>query len=271
MNYVKQRLQCVCPRPYNRWEIDQLQLKEMMAFYEIPNPRTLSAKLSTIKASFPFMKLPPEIRIMIYNLHFFQPADGDSQQQFCAAGEFCRFRRCNNDIPVRMLFMLSKAIYAEAMPLYYRTKTFRFYHCRVASFLAKIGPDQRQHVTKVAFNLKPYNARVEIPALLGCPSLRELTIVVDDAVGLWAGLRRKGLNVPHRTTHTPLELLLRIRSIERVTVSFLIDESNRYTSSAEKKIRKELVDTLQTLEQRYAFKKRPLAGSVESPILISDD
>lgn len=271
MNYVKQRLQCVCPRPHNRWEIEQLQIKEMMAFYEIPNPRTLSATLSTIEASFPFMKLPPEIRIMIYKLHFFQPADGDTRQRFCDAGEFCRFRRCNNDVPVRMLFVLSKAIYAEAMPLYYRTKTFHFFHCRVASFLAKIGPDQRQHITKIAFNLKPYNARVEIPALLDCPSLRELTIVVDDPVGLWAHLRAKGLNVPHRTTHTPLELLLQIRSIERMTVSFLDDESNWYISSTEKKIRKELVETLQVLEQRYPFEKRPLAGSVESPIVISDD
>lgn len=259
IDYAKQRLQCACFGPENRYsEIEDRKSKERRAFAGSHGPRTLSAMLPTTKASFPLMKLPLEIRIMIYEFHFLQPMDCGIRQRSCPAGELCWFY---NDVSVRMFFMLSKAIYAEAMPVYYRTKTFRVDYGRVSNVLAKIGPEQRQYITKIAIGFDPFYASPDVPLLMDCPSLKELTIFVGNVVVSQARARING--------QSSLELLRHIRGIERLAILFYLDDES--ITSEDKQIRKELVETLQVLKQPYPSKKSKEAGSVKSPIDTSDE
>ena len=146
--------------------ISHLQQHELMFF--APKARVAQADTQAPQApqgppfvSFPFMKLPLELRTMVYKMHFAQPPE----PHFVMAPELkplgCRlhtdpFRRCafrtiNGGVPVRVLWTLSKDIYHEAMSLYFQATYFMFKSLKsLAHFLKVIGPYHRQHVTSVS-------------------------------------------------------------------------------------------------------------------------
>ncbi|KAL8664024.1 MAG: hypothetical protein Q9168_007988 [Polycauliona sp. 1 TL-2023] len=103
--------------------------------------------------SFPFMKLPTELRIMIYNYHFFQAVALPR-----SAGRFI----VNQRVHLGNIWLTCKAIYQEAMPIYFSTQYFIFPSIgTLGRFLTTIPQFHRQHITKLCFgysNIAPIAA-----------------------------------------------------------------------------------------------------------------
>lgn len=133
------------------------------------------------RLGFPLMRLPLEIRLMIYKDHFNQVGEPLDPEFVCRAGPLCRFLRVNQGVPVRKLLFVSKSVYQETMPLYFRTKNFKFRSPRsLANFLDIIGKYQRQHVTTITFRVSEIFLKQASKKLFECPSLENLTLGIPD-------------------------------------------------------------------------------------------
>ncbi|KAI4268997.1 MAG: hypothetical protein LQ337_007532 [Flavoplaca oasis] len=158
-----------------------------------------SIHLTEEQAPFPFMKLPAELRVMVYKYHFFQSA-----QHLAGHCEFAHERACGSGGPacglgivneymhLGNIWITSKAIYCEAMPIYFGTHDFHF-SCigNLFKFLTNIPYYHRQHITKLSFvhtngGRIPKTARIDnfdihqaFRLLSDCPNLIELGICLS--------------------------------------------------------------------------------------------
>lgn len=106
---------------------------------------------------FPFMKLPLKLRTMVCRVHFSQHAPPEQMLSLCELDGIplrgCTVRTSNGGVPVRQLWILSKDIYHEAMPLYLQTTECRLNSFEtLGQFLRVIGPYHRQHMISVILN-----------------------------------------------------------------------------------------------------------------------
>lgn len=175
----------------------------------------------------PFMKLPSEIREMIYTMHFDQKQKPRKSGTLCPAGSACPHRLYNNWVPVRALFLVSKIVHNESMPLYYRTKSFGFKGLnRMARFLDTIGALQRSFITNVSFVYNEdarecsstwrveRNAVTAFRALAECPALHTLHIGFD----FWSLPSNKRKLSTSLMTVLDLDGLSRLRGLTTVDV-----------------------------------------------------
>ena len=247
---------CMCTRQCDRTVLSHI---ERRAFSELklpsaptgepPMPPERGKVSSESKTAFPLMNLPMELRIMIYMFHFNRLDDRQRHGlEFCFAGDFCPFRRYNNDVPVRMLLMVSRAVYEEAMPLYFRKKTFRFLHNGLAPILRTIGPRHRRHISKIVFLYNVVKTAEDFPLLKDCPALTELIILVDEVPLKYKDGRRVGMiGLPG------LKLLLQIRGIKKLSVKFSVSvKQGVYKEEMEG-----FIETLQVLKEPYGKNRRP--------------
>ncbi|KAI4116884.1 MAG: hypothetical protein LQ345_002770 [Seirophora villosa] len=172
-----------------------------------------------ITSPFPFMKLPPELRIMIYKYHFFQPFDHRAnaqcwdKQECEPGGAGCPVACINNGEPLHNVFMTCKTVYHEAMPLYFSKRDFHFEKLEhLGRFLANIGPYHRQHLTSIIFDYEKIGTTPifhihEAFRLLGdCPNLRKLVIKIASH------------HIARKATLPALATLAKIRGLEKVDV-----------------------------------------------------
>ncbi|KAL8848700.1 MAG: hypothetical protein Q9221_006310 [Calogaya cf. arnoldii] len=178
------------------------------------------------QAPFPFMKLPPELRVMVYNYHFFQPVEHltphswtnfrpDDVPECIPGGPICHLGIVNNRVHLGNLWVTSKTIYNEAMPIYFSTHYFQFASIEsLGHFLTTIPYYHRQHITKLRLN---YNKRAETNnfdiqqagrLLSECPNLSEL------AIGIWCN------NLLLNDRNIVLKSLLQVRGIETLDIRF---------------------------------------------------
>lgn len=184
---------------------DDLKQEELTAF--APKARVVQAETQSLPVvPFPLMKLPLELRILVYKMHFSQPAEphrplGPQQElpAMCYQDKLpfgrCPFRTFNGGIPVRQLWTLSKDLYHEAMPIYFQTTEFKFSSFGgLGRFLSMIGPYHRQHVTRVILNTCLFDSSVDsedfltavgkntglkaLKLLRGCEALRHMKIIM---------------------------------------------------------------------------------------------
>ncbi|KAL8926739.1 MAG: hypothetical protein Q9208_002813 [Pyrenodesmia sp. 3 TL-2023] len=170
---------------------------------------------------FPFMKLPPELRIMVYKYHF---ADytyrmgGCSchSKKECEEGHTSRHLtyRYTRGVPPHLL-AVSKAMYHEVMPLFFSGRLFSFEKIEdLGAFLAQVGPYNRQHITRIQFDYEKNGATNifdihEAFRLLGeCPNLSSLSISIG-AHHLW-----------RKAAFPALATLRKIRGIEELKLVF---------------------------------------------------
>lgn len=205
------------------------------------------------KPVFPFMKLPPEIRGMIYTIHFDQKQKPRKSGTLCPAGSACPYRIYNNWVPVRALILVSKTFYNESMPLYYRSKSFGFNDDldKLARFLDTIGALQRSFVTNFSFiydkaaSQRSATWRVEsyavtaFRALAECPALHTLHIGFELAL---LPSNNRELSTSSMTV-LDLDRLLRFRGLTTVDV-VVYDPRN-------------LIQGVAELETRLQVMKRP--------------
>lgn len=174
---------CTCP-PNRSWSIYQSQTGlhglERYAFAQhhiLPGNAIIKPPREPDR-TFPFEKLHPELRAMVYEMHLFQATQPGTLGEFCPARDWCPNRVYNNNIPVRKLLMVSKLVYAEAMPIFYR-KPLRFNNLpNLNNFLEKIGPAQSSHLQNISFTYDGHDASKVFVRLSMCHGLRYLHIAM---------------------------------------------------------------------------------------------
>lgn len=178
---------CTCP-PNLSWSIYEsvagLQGLERFAFaqHHVLPGNAIIKPIQEPDRTFPFEKLYPELRAIVYEMHFFQAKQPRTLGEFCPARDWCPNRVYSNHIPPRMLLMVSKLIYAEAMPVFYR-KPLRFNNLpNLNIFLEKIGPVQSAHLQNISFTYDGHDASKVFVRLSLCHGLRYLHIAVKQPV-----------------------------------------------------------------------------------------
>ncbi|KAL9577138.1 MAG: hypothetical protein Q9212_006561 [Teloschistes hypoglaucus] len=104
-----------------------------------------------------FLKLPPEVRVMIYKWHFLQapehPTDACSQTSICETcvpGLGCDNASFNGGAPIGNLLAVAQCIYREVAPLYTRLHQREFEDLEdMRRYLSNSGPCLRHHILSV--------------------------------------------------------------------------------------------------------------------------
>ncbi|KAI4169669.1 MAG: hypothetical protein LQ346_008945 [Caloplaca aetnensis] len=170
---------------------------------------------------FPFMKLPAELRIMVYKYHFNDHTYRMGQCS-CHNKKECAERHTGRHLTYRHtrgvrpdLLRVSKAMYHEVMPLFFSNRLFSFEKIEdLGGFLAQIGPYNRQYITRIEFEYEKNGATNifdihEAFRLLGeCPNLSQLCIYIG-AHHLW-----------RKSAFPGLATLRKIRGIEDLKLVF---------------------------------------------------
>ncbi|KAL8650467.1 MAG: hypothetical protein Q9210_003808 [Variospora velana] len=186
---------------------------------EVPKGATSLGPESLPVKPFPFMKLPPEIRVMVYKEVLVAPSevavhyrvwwilhttieDRAGDDEYHSPALTCR------------IFRASKTLYAEAMPIYFGCNTFSFASLDVLSLLDKLKPDYRRNIRSMSINFWGYTPAKSVKLLQGCISLRRLVLRVGyRTIRCWKNesflplLKSQGVND-----------LLKLRGIEELKV-----------------------------------------------------
>ncbi|KAL9098591.1 MAG: hypothetical protein Q9163_005779 [Psora crenata] len=174
---------------------------------------------------FPFMRLPLEIRTMIYKECLIMPVpiqiyghgnamisrDRRSPQW---SNPICATALCR-------LFQVSKAIYRESMPIYFRYNEFSFSSLSpVYYFLHSLAPDARRTISSISLTYGGTREALAARALRTCLGLRHLTIVFDS----WSMASARPTSGPCSLLHlNGLRDLLRIRGLQTLEVHRKLD------------------------------------------------
>ncbi|KAL8664025.1 MAG: hypothetical protein Q9168_007989 [Polycauliona sp. 1 TL-2023] len=132
------------------------------------SPRSIDVPLNSIPSegsadhipakdvSFPFMKLPAELRVMVYKYHLFQAAEHPSGPccavvpgECASGGRVCRHGTVNQGVQPGNLWIASKTIYYEAMPVYFGSCLQFSSIENLGKFFITIPNYYRQYITKV--------------------------------------------------------------------------------------------------------------------------
>jgi len=177
------------------------------------------------KEPFPFMRLPPEIRNMVYKELLVQPGVVCVQYNDSRVEEYVRkdlrikegsreIEVCIDGRSIRQLLWTSKTIYREASTFYFGSNHFRF-QCldMLTTCLQHLKPDFRRLLRRITVpftNVAPARAM----KLLGtCISLSELTLEISSLCTTWSSRRYQG-----RMKFNGLNDLLKIRGLDKLTV-----------------------------------------------------
>ena len=227
-------------------------------------------------AFFPFMKLPLELRTMVYKMHFAQTADFTyfpSSSLSHLGGLACQcqhwgFGVSNGGVPVRLLWTLSKDLYHEAMPLYFQTTEFTFNSLgSLAHFLNVIGPYHRQYVTSVNLNSRRFDLSMD-RQLRVSDSETHAGLQTLKLLRRCPALRHMQFNLPIVKYHLAetsewFRAILKIRDLKSVDFKFMA--ANEYWTRDDHlmKIYEHNKQVLQVLKQPHrpaAIKKREEKG-----------
>ncbi|KAL9010984.1 MAG: hypothetical protein Q9173_004132 [Seirophora scorigena] len=194
---------------------------------------------------FPFMKLPSEIRVMIYKEALVAPSevavhyrpwwilhttieDHAGDEEFHSPALICR------------IFRVSKTIYAEAMPVYFGCNTFAFVSLDILSVLNKLKPDFRRSIRSLSINFWGLTPAKSVKLLQGCISLRKLLLRVGyRTIRCW-----KNEFLPLLKAHGVNDLL-KLRGIEELKV----ENASHYAMEEFIKGWEPFVGALQVLKQ----------------------
>ncbi|MCJ1227530.1 hypothetical protein MMC12_004186 [Toensbergia leucococca] len=181
--------------------------------------------------SFPFMKLPVELRIMVYDEHLTRLGTLSGMQ----VGYTWNDESAEDDIDDRVpafpdypkaaeLLLVCKAFYVEASPIFYRENFFHFGDVvEMGKYLESIPLVRRQQITRLSFEYEGRNRGVGFykwfQLLNECTALRHLFITASEdlkwSLPWWMGEDRCLQNA------YGIEYLLMVRGIEELQIDFL--------------------------------------------------
>ncbi|KAL9038459.1 MAG: hypothetical protein Q9180_003123 [Flavoplaca navasiana] len=191
---------------------------------EVPSrDNTLQADIKSEK-SFPFMKLPPEIRNTIYEMALFVPEPicidvvwPPWEWYRCPSGVHAGLRTTRHSPrETCQLLLACKDVYLEASHLYFRNNIFYCYSVEsLGEFLTKLTIQQRRNIRSLSFHFNDGHAPAKSMRLLqGCVSLRDLTISFTRYT-----LHAFGLRMPESLKRLPgLGNLLKVRGIQELQI-----------------------------------------------------
>lgn len=192
---------------------------------QIDDQEPKASREPLINKPFPFMKLALELRTEIYKAHLKVPGTiaifGGEYYNSVEVRRGCELyvqpqaQKKAFDISVLKLLAVSKTIFYEAVPVFFRYNTFRFDGlARLSTFLNCIGPIARRNVTSVSIGYAGKAPARAMKLLKGCIGLRELTIELSlNSLGLMPHPAHFDLMRMHGLTD-----LLKIRGIEKLVV-----------------------------------------------------
>lgn len=170
----------------------------------------------------PFMRLPLEIRTMIYKELLIMPGPIEFRSSYYLSAEPVCFTTgpLDCEIPIYQkdvcqMFNASKTIRLESAPLYFRYNRFRFQDLRgLEKFLNRIPPTFRRAVASISLKYDYGAAARTMRMLSGCLGLRHLCIVL---------LPGHMFPTPPYRMHGLMQLqglndMLKIRGLEKVEV-----------------------------------------------------
>lgn len=170
----------------------------------------------------PLLRLPPEVRRMIFKDHLLQapqhPAHACSQPNVCQGGRpgiGCAHARFNGGVPVSALLQVAQCIYQEAAPLYTRYHAQEFADiAHMGRYLTNIGPHLRYHIHRVKivhdnhWTLSGRDAQQAFQRLCECHNLRTLDITFY------------AHHLCRRDSPKGLRSLLKLRNITNLTINY---------------------------------------------------
>ncbi|KAL8892244.1 MAG: hypothetical protein Q9192_005641 [Flavoplaca navasiana] len=184
---------------------------------------TLQANIKSEK-SFPFMKLPPEIRNTIYEMALFVhepvcidlvwPGSDWYRRPSGVRGGLRTTRHSPRE--TCQLLLVCKDVYLEASHLYFRNNIFYCYGVgSLGEFLTKLTIQQLRNIRSLSFHFSDGHAPAKAMRLLqGCVSLRDLTISFTRYT-----LHEFGLRMPESLQRLPgLGDLLKVRGIQELQI-----------------------------------------------------
>ncbi|KAL8731778.1 MAG: hypothetical protein Q9166_003225 [cf. Caloplaca sp. 2 TL-2023] len=202
---------------------------------------------------FPFMKLPPELRCMIYKevlvatkcLTVPRPwwADRPAHRRVYFHPE----DDCDPDhspSATCQIFRVSKAFYSEAMPVYFGENTFHFQNLNALSLiLNNLSAERRRSIMSMAISFWGSHPVKSVNLLQGCVSLRRLSI------GVHWGTSRFAVT-PFLSLYGVRDLL-KVRGIQVLKVykedTYRVGIWDRFSKEWE-----EFVEALEVLKQPYS-------------------
>jgi hypothetical protein len=182
------------------------------------------------KEPFPFMRLPPEIRNMVYKELLVQPGVVCVQYNDLLMQKYVRkrFRMeeyvrskdglgidvCIDGRSIRQLLWTSKTIYREASTFYFGSNHFRF-EClgTFTTCLQHLKPDFRRLLRRITVPFTNDTPARAMKLLGTCISLSELTLEISSLSTTWSSRRHQG-----RMKFNGLNDLLKIRGLDKLTV-----------------------------------------------------
>ncbi|KAL9609674.1 MAG: hypothetical protein Q9167_005583 [Letrouitia subvulpina] len=167
------------------------------------------------KEPFPLMRLPAEIRRMVYKEILVMPGEVGIPMPK-------PFRDYKTQPYVRKFFLTSKAVYAEAMPIYFGLNTFYFHKMSyMEDFLKHTAVDHRRCIRRVSFKFYGTAPARALKLLRECVSLEYLHVKAGVLYTL-------GGKHEHLMSAHGLNNLLKIRGIKKLEVT-CNDPPDRYS------------------------------------------
>ncbi|KAL8989966.1 MAG: hypothetical protein Q9169_008239 [Polycauliona sp. 2 TL-2023] len=162
---------------------------------------------------FPFMKLSPELRNMVYKEVLVEPKD----VLLTVGHEYDppHVLAFNPPQPSGLL-QVSKQIYNEASPIYYRGNTFDCHSVgALHAFLSKLSIENRRSIRSLSFGFFGYAPAKSMKLLQGCTSLKSLKVVIPHYM-----MNDYGREMPDGLRDLPgLRDFLKIRGIQELDAS----------------------------------------------------
>lgn len=218
---------------------------------------------TTPKEPFPFMRLPPELRNMVYKELLVQPGMICIQFRGCPPGESVQRAdgrgsdHCIDVKALRQLLWTSKTIYQEAAPFYFGSNHFRF-QClgTLTKCLQRLRPDSRRLLRRITVSFSNSTPARAMKLLGTCVSLSELTLEMCLGTA-WSSRRKQD----GRMQFNGLNDLLKIRGLDKFTVDTTHMEPYREEGHNIFFDEKGLADVLEVLkEPRNPAKLRRAGG-----------
>ena len=173
---------------------------------------------------FPFMRLPPEVRNMVYKEALVMPGI-ISIERGLVSFYYARLEVVRNKIgseidlkidqkSTRALLQTSKTVYQEASPVYFGSNHFYFDDVDLLTrFLQTLRPDFRRLITQMTVHYYGRAPAKAMKALSGCISLTQLTLELSVLTAYCMTQKSAGV-----MTLMGLKDLLKIRGLQDVNI-----------------------------------------------------
>ena len=204
--------------------------------------------------SFPLMRLPPELRFMIYkevlvarrDIIVPRPYIPDYNMRFY--GDKYNCDPYHSSSAACQIFRVSKALYNEAMPVYFGENTFRFKDLdALETALEILTAERRRSIRSLSINFHGPHPVKSMRLLYECVSLRQLSLGINN----WGTYPNRFGVTPLWQTICGVKALLKVRGIQTLQVRKVGSYPSGFGWCQSHRDWKKLVSALQVLKQPY--------------------